>query len=175
MPTPNEDSRKQITTGKQEIKAMGTTSKKTSHIIIACAITVLVVIVAIEANLLINNSIESKPPPVIIEGTIEFSGGHGFGKEIVYVNPAKAKPVASDHSGIEARTLDWWITKPRENEVLYSGQRHDLEAALRMMRETGTSGMYILQFKIETISGDTYRMGRNFYIVPDHEDHEADA
>ena len=146
-------------------------NKKTiSHMIIACAITVLAMIVTMEVNLLINNSVESKPPPVIIEGTIEFSGGHGFGKEIVYVNPTKAEPVASDQTGIEARTLDWWITEPSESEILYSGHRHDLETSLRTMRETGESGMYILQFKIETMSGDTYRMGRNFYIVPDYEE-----
>ena len=148
-------------------------TKKTQHIVIACAIAVIVTIASIIVNLLIHNALDEEPPQVIIKGTIEFTGGHSFGKEYVYVNPANAKPVASDNSGIEAKSMEWWITKPRENEPLYSGQANDLEVVLRIMRENGVSGTYILQYKVETDSGDTYRMGRNFYIVP--YEHEADA
>ena len=148
-------------------------SKKTYHIMIACGITLLATFVTIAFNLMINESVESKPPPVVIEGAIEFSGGHGFGEDIVYVNPAYAKPVASDNSGIEIKSQEWWITKPRESEPIYSGHGSSLDDTLQLMRETGTSGMYFLQFKVKADSGDTFRMGRNFYIVSDYE--AADA
>ena len=139
--------------------------KKIINIGIACVVTLVMTIAVITVNKAANDTIESKP--VTISGGIEFYGGHDLGNDVVYVNPTRAIPVANDHTGIETKSLNWWITESGEEKALYSSQNDDLESIFRLLRESGTSGAYMLQFQVEAQSGNVYRMGRNFFIAPD--------
>ena len=132
--------------------------------IILCIITITVTVAIAAVNLLINDSVAAS---VTIKGNIEFYGGHDLGENVVYVNPQDARPVASDRSGIQASSVNWWISEPGIDEPLYSGFENDLETTLTSMCKNGKNGMYVLQFCVETESGDAYRMGRNFYIIAD--------
>ena len=147
---------------------MSSNSKnKKSNLITASVVTILATVAIVAVNMFINNPAENKPTDIPITGYIEFFGGHDCGEDVVYVNPLNAVPVGSDHLGIDIKVFNWWITTPGENEPLYKSQDNELEDTLRLMRETSPEGMYILQFHVEAQSGEAYKMGQNFYIIPD--------
>ena len=139
--------------------------RKLISLLIAGGITAVVLVLTIVINLFVSAPYTGRNAPVTINGDIEFRGGHDFGSTVVYVNPVTARPVASDHTGIEAKSLNWWIAAPGENEPMYSSQTHDLEQTFHYMRTNGMDGTYILQFQVEAQSGNVYRMGRNFHIA----------
>ena len=150
---------------KNENKNEERKKNKLISFLIAGGVTIAVLILTIVLNLYFAAPYTGRNAPVSIQGTIEFDGGHDFGSSVVYVNPVTARPVASDHTGIEAKSLNWWITRPGENDALYSSQSHDLEQTFLFMRDSGHEGTYVLQFQVEASSGNIYRMGRNFHIA----------
>ena len=144
-------------------------SKLTVGVIICAAATVVASAIAVTTVLLTNTP--PAPPPntqtvISIDGGIIFSGGIDHGEGIVYVNPAHAEPAASDSIGAGTTTLNWWITEAYNESILYQGDGSQLEDALIEMRDSSPEGLYILQFRIESATGQIYRMGRNFYIMP---------
>jgi hypothetical protein len=102
-----------------------------------------------------------------IAGQIEFSGGIDYGDNLVYVNPTSAQPVAVDYEGFVAESLNWWIIKAGETDILYrSEENDDLDHVLSYMCDYSPQGLYVLQFRVETVYGESFRVGRNFYIIP---------
>ena len=146
------------------------TPSKISVGMITCLIASAVTALSIGLNMLINTSSIYNQEKSDIKGNIDFSGGYDFGENIVYVNPTDAKMLAVDDTGKIAIPLYWWITTSGDIESKYSGLIDELGGALSTLCETGPEDLYILHLRVETKSGETFVIGRNFYIVPENPD-----
>jgi len=153
--------------GAYSSKAASAATVKTSTGVIAVVCASVVAAAAIGAGIFYDVKDSQELPAVKqaqIEGSIVFSGGNDYGENIVYVNPKNAVPQA-DGTGGEVKALSWWIVRKGNEAALYRGDGYTVDDTLVHMIDSGSSGEYILYFRLEYESGTVQRIGSNFYIM----------
>jgi len=136
---------------------------------VMCAVAGLCATVALAVGVALGGGLWQTPavmPEIPDSAEIVFSGGVDFGANYVYVNPAHAQ-MFMDDIGEVAALLQWWIVEKGSDTVLHAGYGGTVDSALTLMQESGLTGEHMLFFQLENEAGGVYKLGSNFYILPE--------